>query len=234
MTKYLLTSLALVALLLSACSQAPEGSNLSPEEFSEKLGQMPKAPVVDVRTPEEFAQGHLPMAENIDWNGRGFELQVGQYEKDSPVFVYCQSGSRSAAAAAKMRKMGFTEVYELQGGIVKWRSAGLPEEAGNMPEAPGMSIEAFNRLLDSDKPVLIDFYADWCIPCKKMEPFVNELKAELAGKTEIIRINTEENRTLAEMLRIEALPTLQLYKDHTIVWEHTGYIDEEELRKQLQ
>lgn len=190
--------------------------------------------MIDVRTPEEFAQGHLPMAENIDWNGRGFELQVGQYEKDRPVFVYCHSGSRSAAAAARMRKMGFTEVYELQGGIVKWRSAGLPEEAGNMPERPGMSIEAFNRLLDGDKPVLIDFYADWCIPCKKMEPFMNELQWELAANTEIIRINTEENRTLAEILRIEALPTLQLYKGHNIVWEHTGYIGKEDLRKQLQ
>ena len=67
---------------------------------------------------------------------------------------------------AKMRADGFKEVYELQGGIMKWRGANLPETTSTVVLAMGMSKQHYDSLLVSDKLVLIDFYADWCAPCK--------------------------------------------------------------------
>ena len=83
--------------------------------------------MLDVRTPAEYTQGHLSNARNIDWNGGEFEKSIAKLDKSKPVFVYCLSGGRSAAAASKMRSIGFREVYELSGGFAKWKAAKLPE-----------------------------------------------------------------------------------------------------------
>ncbi len=109
-----------------SCSQAQNKSSLSPQEFATKLKQSGEATVLDVRTPQEFASGHLAKARNIDWNGDNFEKQILPIAKAKPVFVYCLRGSRSASAAARMRSIGFKEVYELEGGIAKWQSANMP------------------------------------------------------------------------------------------------------------
>ncbi len=116
----------MLSALAFSCSQAQNKASLAPQEFATKLKQSGDATVLDVRTTEEFASGHLAQARNIDWNGENFEQQVVQLDKTKPVFVYCLRGGRSASAAAKMRSIGFKEVYELEGGIAKWQSAKLP------------------------------------------------------------------------------------------------------------
>ena len=116
----------IVAAFAFSCAQAQNKTSLSPQEFADKLKQSGDANILDVRTPGEFTSGHLAKAQNIDWNGDNFERQVVQMDKAKPAFVYCLRGSRSASAAAKMRSIGFKEVYELDGGIAKWQSAKLP------------------------------------------------------------------------------------------------------------
>ncbi len=122
------TSIFLIILSAIAfgCTQAQNKANLAPKEFAAKLGQSADATLLDVRTSEEFASGHIDKARNIDWNGDNFEQQIAQLDKAKPIFVYCLRGSRSASAADKMRSIGFKEVYELDGGIAKWQSAKLP------------------------------------------------------------------------------------------------------------
>lgn len=82
--------------------------------------------VIDVRTPEEFASGHLPGATNIDVNGAAFDTQVKALDRASTYLVYCHSGNRSARATATMDDLGFTTVYDLRGGISAWAQAGYP------------------------------------------------------------------------------------------------------------
>ena len=82
--------------------------------------------VIDVRTPAEFAAGHLQGATNIDVEGTTFSEQIAALDKAGTYAVYCRSGNRSRTATQHMADAGFTKVYDLDGGITAWTAAGLP------------------------------------------------------------------------------------------------------------
>ena len=82
--------------------------------------------VLDVRTPEEFAAGHIDGAVMIDFQSPTFAADVAELDEEAPVFVYCRSGNRSAQAVAAMVGLGFTDITELDGGVIAWEAAGLP------------------------------------------------------------------------------------------------------------
>jgi thioredoxin len=233
-----LFSILTAAILLSSCSNgqinSSDKTNLSAAEFSNKIKEQPSSAIIDVRTPGEFAKGHLMNSINFDWNGNKFDEQIAGLDKSKPVFVYCLSGGRSSSAASKMRSEGFTTVYELDGGIMKWRGANLPETTDYNMASNGMTKEQFEKLLDSDKLVLIDFYADWCAPCKKMKPYLDEISRDMPGNVVVIRIDADENKGLCKELKIDALPVLQVYKNKVLTWTHAGYIEKPEVVKQLQ
>lgn len=100
---------------------------LSAIDFAAKIKATPNAIILDVRTPEEFVEGHLAHAVNMDWTGDYFDKQAAKLDKAKPIFVYCYSGGRSEEAAKHLRDNGFKEVYEMSGGMAKWRKAHLPE-----------------------------------------------------------------------------------------------------------
>lgn len=236
MKKLLIIGFAALAVLQNSCTNGQtqnNKTNLQAAEFAEKIKELPAAPIIDVRTPGEFSKGHLKNANNIDWNGNDFEKKISTFDKSKPVFVYCLSGGRSAAAASLMREQGFKEVYELDGGIMKWRGANLPETTESTSVSSGMSKQQFDELLNTDKLVLIDFYADWCAPCKKMKPYLEEISKEMADKVIVVRINTDDNQALCKELKIDALPVLQLYKNKQLTWNNQGFIEKADVVKQL-
>ena len=221
MKNYLIIAISSFSALLSSCSNGQtekSNTNLSAAEFEAKIKEMPSAQIIDVRTPEEFSKGHLINAKNFDWRGNDFDKQIAALDKSKPVFVYCLSGGRSSSASTHMRSEGFKEVYELNGGIMKWRGANLPETTENTTTTAGISKQQFDELLKSDKLVLIDFYAEWCAPCKKMKPYLEEISKEMSDKVIVIRINADDSQGLCKELKIDALPVLQLYKNKTIIW----------------
>ena len=79
--------------------------------------------LVDVRTPEEFAQGALPNAVNISVSALDFPIKINRLQKDQPILIYCKSGGRSAQAVVFMKAFGFSKIYELEGGISAWEAA---------------------------------------------------------------------------------------------------------------
>lgn len=232
MKKTSLFFLVMAAVIMNSCSGNSQNTNynLDANAFAEKMNELPTVPVVDVRTPEEFGNGHLRNAKDIDWNSSDFEAGISPLNKENPVFVYCLSGGRSHSAAEKMRSLGFKTVYELDGGIMKWRAANLPEENANNT---GMTVAEFEQLLNTDKKVLIDFYATWCGPCKKMAPYLEAMKTEMADSLVIVRIDADANQAIAKSLKIDALPTLLLYKNKQSIWSNTGFIEKEELIKNI-
>lgn len=230
-----ITLLATIALLNSCNSDRNNNykTKLSAPDFSERIDEDSSGIVLDVRTPSEFVKGHLQEARNIDWNGNDFEQKIEAIDKSKPIFIYCLSGGRSSAAAEKMRSDGFKHVYELEGGLMKWRAANLPEVTNTSSISTGMTKQEFDSLLVSDKLVLVDFYADWCAPCKKMKPYLDEISNEMADKVVVFRINADDHHALCKQLEIDALPVLHLYKNGKLLWENTGYIDKADVVKQL-
>ena len=79
--------------------------------------------IVDVRTPEEFANGALPEAINISVTSLDFPFEINNLDKEKPVMIYCKAGSRSARAAVAMKALGFDTIYELDGGYTAWLAA---------------------------------------------------------------------------------------------------------------
>lgn len=86
----------------------------------------PDFKIIDVRTPDEYTEGHIENAILIDINGDDFDEKIGQLDKDGTYVVYCRSGNRSGRACAAMQVLGFREVYNIIEGIRGWESAGLP------------------------------------------------------------------------------------------------------------
>lgn len=204
---------------------------IAPEAFAKKINETPKAQILDVRTPEEFASEHIDNAVNINWLGDSFVSGAEKFDKSKPVFVYCKIGGRSSKAAAKLAELGFKNIYELEGGIMKWNAAGLSKPSDKII---GMTSQQYAELLNSDKKVLIDFNAKWCAPCKKMAPYLDKMQKEMTEKVIIIRLDADENKTLISEMKIDELPTLILYENKEIKWKHSGFISEEDLKKQLQ
>ena len=226
--------LALSLLFFINCSNGQNANtNVDANAFNELVKASNQAQLIDVRTPEEFSKGHLMNALNIDWNGNEFDMLTSKLKKEEAVFVYCLSGGRSSAAAAQLRQSGFKNVIELNGGIMKWRGANLPETTESTVQNTGMSVADFQKLTQSDKIVLIDFYADWCAPCKKMKPYLLEIEKEMSADVILVRINADDNQALCKSLKIDALPVLQVYKADQLTWNQIGFVDKATVLKQL-
>lgn len=100
---------------------------ISADEASKLIASDTKPVILDVRTPDEFAEGHIAGAKLIPWTDGGFEARVRkELDPAKPVLVYCLSGKRSSAAAEKLASLGFTSVTHLKGGTLAWARKGLP------------------------------------------------------------------------------------------------------------
>ncbi len=213
---------------LLACSGKNSAQMISAVDLHKIIANDLTAQVVDVRTVEEFNRGHLPKAVNL--NVKDSE-QLSRIDKSRPVYVYCQVGGRSAAAAEFLKEKGYN-VFDLEKGILGWRAA---EFAEVKPEGKikGMTLEEYQALLQTDKPVLIDFYAKWCGPCVKMKPFLEELSKEYEGKAKIERIDVDVHSELAKHLKVSSLPKLILYKGGKEMWSHNAFMTKEQLKEVL-
>ncbi len=125
----LLGLLTALAALLVGCGEKTTFKKLTPPEAYQLIQQRKNDPnfvILDVRTPEEFRAGHIPDAQNLDFYAPDFQDKLSQLPKDKVYFIYCNSGNRSGQTLEMMKRMGFKEVYDLQGGIQAWYQGGYP------------------------------------------------------------------------------------------------------------
>jgi len=112
-------------LLLAGCSTSPSAMDLSVSEFSSKVTEAGVI-TLDVRTPGEFNEGHIEGALLVDFQSGNFENEIASLDKSKTYAVYCRSGNRSGQAVKVMSDAGFTDLYNLDGGVIGWANAGLP------------------------------------------------------------------------------------------------------------
>lgn len=92
----------------------------------------------------------------------------------------------------------------------------------------------FNAIIDTPKPVLVDFYAEWCGPCKTLMPILEQVKSELGDAIKIIKIDVDKNHLLAANYQVKGVPTLLLFKEGIQVWRQSGVLSKNDLVKVLQ
>lgn len=224
--------LLILFLSIFSCNSQPESFSLAPLAFEEKIKNSENVVILDVRTPEEFSNGFIKNAINIDYNNEGFESKINELDTSKTYFVYCLSGGRSGEAATLMRSKGFKKVYELQGGILAWKKDNLALTINSGPDKISLvdnSIQAFETLIDSNQKLLVDFYAPWCGPCRKMAPMMEALKTEYAGKVNILKINIDENEALANSLGIQHIPLFHYYVNGKLIWQKEGILTKKEI-----
>ena len=206
---------------------AQNNTSLAADEF-EKAIQKDSVQLLDVRTAGEYKDGHIKNSLLADWKDEAeFSRRIGFIDKQKPVYVYCLGGGRSAAAAVKMRAMGYQHVYELQGGINAWK-AGNKSVEGRSNENQ-MSLAEFNTAINAGKFVLVDFGAEWCPPCKKMEPVLKSLQTNNPNKFTLVKVDGGRDETILKQYNVTALPVFILFKNGLQVWRKDGIAEEKEI-----
>lgn len=226
--KYFTKQIVFLFFLTFLSDSFAQKGELGTKSFYDSL-QSKKIQLLDVRTSDEFNQGHIAGAFQADWNNpEQFKERVASLDKRQPLYVYCLAGSRSSAAQKWLVKEGFKTVFNLQGGINAWNLDDLPLEGKK--EVKQLSMDEFLASIPSDRSVLADIGAEWCPPCKKMSPIVDELSQE---GIEVIRVDGGSQTQLVKELHIESFPTFISFKNGKEVQRITGVCSKETLKKLL-
>ena len=86
------------------------------------------------------------------------------------------------------------------------------------------SKQTFQQIIEGDKPVLVDFYAEWCGPCKMMSPVIEQFSKEMSDKIRVIKVDVDRNAAAANAYQIQGVPTLMLFKNGKILWRQSGAV----------
>ena len=211
---------------------AQTGSALNANEFEKGIGNKDSIQLLDVRTAAEYKAGHIKDALLADWKDEAeFTRRIGFIDKKRPVYVYCLGGSRSAEAAAKMLAMGYQSVYELNGGINAWKKDNKAIEG--MSPGKQMSISELNTAINASKFTLVDFGAEWCPPCKNMEPVLKSLQANHPNQFALVKVDGGRDEDILKQYNVTSLPVFILFKDGKQVWRKDGVAEEKEIARLL-
>lgn len=221
-----------VLLMISLRASAQEKWDLSPDEFEQSI-QKENVQLLDVRTAGEYQAGHISHSLQADWhNLTQFKDRVQHINKEKAVYVYCAAGPRSTAAAKWLRDNGYKTVYELKGGFIKWKSANKPVAEAEKGVTQ-LTMDDYQAMIKTSPVILVDFGAEWCPPCRNMEPILVQLQKDLPGKFKLIKVDAGIHTELLKQMNAEDIPTFIVYKNGKEVWREHGIVAMETLKKAI-
>lgn len=207
------------------------GGSITVKAFDQKM-KMPGVQILDVRTAGEYQGGHFNNALQANWlNEAEFVERVQYIDKNKPVLVYCASGVRSEEAMNWMKQNGFADVSNLKGGLSAWHMEGMPLET--KAARAEMSVAAFKASTKTGT-ILVDIGAEWCPPCVKMEPVLQQLQKEKGAQFNLVKVDGGIDLTVMKELRSEGLPTFIVFKSGKEVWRKQGLVDLPTLSKAIE
>ena len=214
---------------LMACNS--NAQNVEVNVFEQKINAG-GVQVLDVRTAGEYNGGHLKNVLQADWTDKAqFAERTKYLDKNKTLLVYCAGGGRSGLAAVWLKEQGFKEVVNLQGGITAWNAASKP--VVRQEGVVELSSTAFNATISSNNIVLVDVGAEWCPPCKKMEPVLETLSKDLQGKYTFLKVDGGRDLVVMKEIGASVLPTFMVYKNGKVTWKKEGIVTLEELKEAL-
>ncbi len=227
----LLLVIPFITLSFQSCGQQGEVKHLSAKDFQQQITDSTGI-LLDVRTIQEFNNGHLEGAQQLNFYDRNFGAMLLELPKEKPIFLYCNTGYRSAIAARFLVQQGYTRVYNMQRGIMEWninrlpvvRGAGEPTNQENH-----FDINQLVTIINHDSLVFIDFYAPWCAPCQRMMPLVDSLIEEFSGRVHILKINADASQELVREMRIPGVPYFVLFHNGNIAFHKGGMMTRKEI-----
>ncbi len=222
----------MVITFLSCDSIAQQKLSITVTEFESKW-QIGSYQLLDVRTTGEYKAGHLKNSLQADWlNKQQFEERTRHLDRSKPLLVYCASGVRSEQAAKWLLKQGFAEVFNLKGGTSAWQIEGRQLEADVVTQQ--MTVSIFQQKIQTEGIVLVDIGAEWCPPCKKMEPVLTQLQKEMGNKYQLVKVDGGTDIEVMKSIKASVLPTFIVYKEGKEIWRKEGIVDLTTLKSKLQ
>jgi rhodanese-related sulfurtransferase len=188
--------------------------------------------LLDVRTKSEFNAEHIENSGQLNYYSSGFKRKLEMLPDDQPILLYCNTGYRSRKAASYLIKKGYTQVYNLEHGIMEWNLQELPVIEGDKSQLGTenmVSPDEYTQMISAESLVFIDFYAQWCGPCRKMMPMIDSLKTQYFGRIKVEKVNADISKKLIKELALIGVPHLVLYRNDQLLFEKNGLVSREEL-----
>ena len=188
--------------------------------------------ILDVRTSEEINAGYIPNSTFIDYYDKNFENKINLIDRSKKIYTLCKSGGRSVKAAEILSKNGFRNVYNLEGGFMRWKANKMPYDINlvnnDSSNTDLISEISLDSLIKKNTNTLIYISTKWCSPCKKMEPIIDKL-VDNNSSLKVIKIDLDANTYAQERFDVKSLPALVLYENNSVVWHKNGIIAYDDL-----
>ena len=229
--KHILSIIIAIVITIVITAQKNDYHQVNSHQF-DSLIKTGKGMLLDVRTKGEFDNEHIKNSGQLNYYALDFKKKLDLLPKDQEIYLYCNTGYRSEKTAKTLIKKGFTHVYNLERGIMEWNFVELPVVIGqktNKVQPDKVSIEAFNKVINSDTLVLIDFYAPWCGPCRKMMPLIDSIKTKYHPQMQVFKVNSDVSKKLIKQQKIIGVPLFRLYRNNELLFEKDGMLSRNEL-----
>ena len=221
-------------LCLSSCDIGHPVHSISTASFQKILEK--DVVLLDVRTPNEISEGFIKDASALNYYDPDFARKLSLIQKDKPVLVYCKSGGRSSVVAKLLMDLGHNDVYNLSGGFMSWLKHDYPfvhSPHKDVEKGLSISLEDVAKSIEDNQHVLLYFKTLWCVPCRKLEPIIQQMERDFSDELEIIKIDVDLNIDVSDHFKVSGIPTLVFLNQSKELWRSIGFVEADDLLMKL-